>query len=114
MAIILLVDDDATVRNAMKRILRTCGAEIQEAGDGAEALELLRGGLKPCIILSDVDMPRLNGLRLAVHVKEEFPSLPVVLISGGGHEQMAEIIGVQYLPKPADVNVIRELVKKTL
>lgn len=113
-AIVLLVDDDEVVRRAMKRLLRHCGAEIREAGDGAEALELLRGGLKPAIIISDVDMPKLNGLRLAIHVKEEFPSIPMIVCSGGGHEELAGNIGVRYLAKPADPALLRDIVQKAL
>jgi CheY-like chemotaxis protein len=112
--IVLLVDDDEIVRRSLKRCLRNCGAEIREAADGAEALELLRGGLSPAIVISDVDMPKLNGLKLAIHIKEEFPSIPVVVCSGGDHQQTAEMLGVRYLAKPADPSTIRDIVAKVL
>ena len=112
--VVLLVDDDEIVRRATKRILRDCGAELREYPNGEEALNQLRAGLRPALIVSDVDMPVMNGLRLAMYVKEEFPTVPIVLLSGGDHSATAETIGVQYLPKPVNPTELRELVKKAL
>lgn len=112
--VVLLVDDDAIVRKALMRLLRTCGADIREAVNGEEALTLLREGLRPAIIISDIDMPAMNGLVLARHVKAEFPTLQLVLCSGGGHERAASELGVEYYPKPTDPSTLRELVKNAL
>ena len=97
--VVLLVDDDEFVRRAVKRTLGDSGAEVVEASDGAQALELLRGGLRPAVIVSDVDMPVMSGLLLAKHCKEEFPDIPMILVSGGGHERAAADLGVTYFEK---------------
>lgn len=113
--VVLVVDDDELVRRSVKRMLRDSGAEVREAQNGAEALKLLREGLRPAIIVSDVDMPEMNGLLLAKHCKEEFPEVPILLCSGGGHQQAAADLGVLYFEKANDSPaVLRAHVKKVL
>ena len=62
MKIVLLVEDDIDVRKALRRSLKNLGVEIREAINGLNALELIRGGLTPSLILSDIEMPAMNGL----------------------------------------------------
>jgi hypothetical protein len=81
--LVLLVEDDATVRDGVARMLRAGGYEVVEATDGAAALDVLsarEGRLD--LLLSDIAMPKMNGHRLAREVRERWPSLPVILSSG--------------------------------
>ena len=71
---ILIVEDDDIIRRAWQRWLRTTSAEIVYATNGEEALQLLREGVYD-FILSDVDMPKMNGLRLFACIVSEFPAL---------------------------------------
>ncbi len=106
MRAILLVDDDDIIRRSVKRILHgvlaNTDVEILEATNGEEALALLRNGLTPAVILSDVDMPKMNGLALVKCCKAEFATIPIVLCSGGSYEEAAEKLGVQYHAKGLD------------
>jgi two-component system cell cycle sensor histidine kinase/response regulator CckA len=80
---VLLVDDEPSVRRFASRVLTEDGFLVEEAGDGAEALDRVRGGGPPVdVVVSDVVMPRLNGVELAVALNASHPSLPVILMSG--------------------------------
>jgi CheY-like chemotaxis protein len=82
-ATILVVDDLDTVRVVMRRQLGELGHTVLEASDGPEALAVVRrceGTLD--LVLADVVMPRMNGTELAAVLVQEFPGLPVVLMSG--------------------------------
>jgi len=110
---ILLVDDDAAVRGLIKIILEGQGFHVIEAEDGLCALSALHnlGGLL-CLIVSDVRMPRLDGIGLCKRVKGEFPRIPVLLYSGDAPEALG--VGDRFLEKPVHsdklLSAVRELV----
>ena len=114
MKILLLVDDDATVRRAMRRLLSSLDVEIREAINGLNALELIRSGLAPAVILSDVDMPALNGLEFVEKRNAEFAHIPVILCSGGSYQMQASALGVEYYEKGSDLQTLLDLVKNLL
>src|SRR5262249_42267112 len=59
--LVLVVDDDETIRTVMCEVLSDAGYDAVGAADGAEALNRLRGGCAPCVILLDLMMPNMNG-----------------------------------------------------
>jgi len=80
--VVLLVDDEVTVRTYVRRLLQLNGYQVLEAADGVDALALLRklsGTID--VLVTDVKMPRLTGKELVKVVKTEFPNIPVVFIS---------------------------------
>ena len=81
---VLLVDDEELIRRPMARFLGKRGAEVTEAGDGAAALERIRGGLEPQVILADLRMPRMDGAEFYERLLEEQPRLAerVLFLSG--------------------------------
>jgi DNA-binding response OmpR family regulator len=83
---ILLVDDDPHVRQMAARILGKAGFTVLEAGDGLEALDLLASGGDEAwgvgLLLTDVQMPRMDGRELGLQVAERRPALPVLYMSG--------------------------------
>jgi two-component system, cell cycle sensor histidine kinase and response regulator CckA len=80
---VLLVDDEPSVRRFASRVLTEEGYLVEEAIDGAEALDRLRNGGPPVdVVVSDVVMPRLNGVELALALSGLHPTLPVILMSG--------------------------------
>jgi len=88
---VLVVDDDDGVRRFAARVLREGGYEVREAADGAEALELIRSeASRPTVVVSDIVMPRLNGVQLLQLLSTLRPKLPVILMSGYGAIQLAE------------------------
>ena len=103
--VVLVVEDDADLREAICELLTTEGVSVARADDGEEALELLRSGLKPSVVLLDLSMPRMNGLEFRRRQVEEGPDVadvPVVVLSGWdeGREQMERDTGVAVLRKP--------------
>lgn len=81
---VLVVDDDARVRALYADALQEAGHMVALAIDGADALDRLRGGSVPCVVLTDVRMPRMDGFELsrAVARDPELASIPVVLVTG--------------------------------
>ncbi len=87
---VLLAEDDAAVRRATSRILRSAGYQVLEAGDGRSALALWRArASEVALLIADIRMPHLRGDALARAVRAERPDLPVVLITGFGEEPSA-------------------------
>lgn len=78
---ILVVDDDVGARRAVSRALMSFGHEIREAGSGAEALERLDGSVD--LLVLDLDMPGLDGLRAARHIRVAAGSeVPIIMVTG--------------------------------
>jgi len=80
---ILVVDDERAVRSALRVNLGRAGYEVLLAEDGQAALDLLASGV-PDLVLTDLRMPRLDGMMLLEAVHTEHPDLPVVMMTGHG------------------------------
>jgi DNA-binding NtrC family response regulator len=90
-ALVLVVDDEPGIRRFAARALREEGFGVHEAGDGAEALEQIRRGeVDPAVVVSDIVMPKVNGVQLLQSLSILRPELPVILMSGYGGSQLAE------------------------
>src|SRR5262245_35364050 len=85
---ILVVDDEANMRTILRTRVERDGLAAVEAADGAEALERLHTA-PYAAVLTDLRMPGLDGLQLLSRVSEEFPGLPVVLITAHGTVEAA-------------------------
>jgi two-component system cell cycle sensor histidine kinase/response regulator CckA len=80
---ILLVDDEPDARQYLRRLIEAFGYQVMGAADSAEALALVRSEPHQLdLVVSDVMMPRLNGLELLHAMAAEIPELPCLLISG--------------------------------
>jgi two-component system cell cycle sensor histidine kinase/response regulator CckA len=80
---ILVVDDEPSLRDVVNKWLSRAGFEVLVAADGIAALELLeREGWRVDAMISDISMPRLNGLALVARVRAGLPQLPIILMSG--------------------------------
>jgi CheY-like chemotaxis protein len=80
--LILVVDDDDLVRGVLTELLEEDKFSVMEATTGAEALDLIRCRSDLDLVISDVNMPEMDGLKLCEEVKSVRPSLPVILMSG--------------------------------
>lgn len=79
---ILIVDDEEPIRDLLGWMLEDHGHTVYPAADGYKALALLRDEKPIDIVLSDINMPGMDGVTLCRVIEAEFPSLPVLLISG--------------------------------
>lgn len=83
MPTILLADDNLDLRDILSELLQAKGYDVLLAHDGEHAWELLQSN-QPDIVLSDIDMPRLDGLSLGMRIKNSYrtANIPVVLVTG--------------------------------
>ena len=81
---VLVVDDDDSVRSLYTDALQEAGHQVAVAIDGVDALDRLQGGSIPCVVLTDVRMPRMDGWELsrAVARDPELATIPVVVVTG--------------------------------
>lgn len=117
MATILVVDDDATTRLVLNRILGDReGHEIRFAPDGEAAIERLARE-EPDLIITDLVMPKLNGVLLVKHIREEHRRIPVIAISGKAPEHLErakEAGALEALIKPLDPALLVAAVDRAL
>ena len=100
---VLLVEDDANVRAIVIRTLRGVGYEVTEAADGVDAMSFLEArdpGVD--VVISDVAMPKMDGRQLALLVRERWPDVPLVMMSGYANPELFTDIspGLTLLLKP--------------
>jgi chemosensory pili system protein ChpA (sensor histidine kinase/response regulator) len=109
----LVVDDSLSARRALADFVQDLGFEVHTAGDGLEAIASMERQM-PAILLVDLEMPRMNGLELAEHVRvrhgaEELPIIMVTSRSTEKHRRTAERSGVNvYLVKPFPEDTLAE------
>ena len=104
---ILIVDDEAPIRDSLQEILESEGFEVELAGDGLQALQILTDS-EFDLVLSDIKMPRMDGMELLTHLAKNFPRLPVVMISAHGTVQTAveatKLGAFDFITKPLDLD----------
>jgi len=107
---VLIVDDNAEVRDDFGALLESDGYRVVAASDGREALRLLRsGGIMPCLILLDLTMPRMSGwdFRAEQARDETLAPIPVVVLSADPLAMLAKNTGAAaVLQKPADPDAL--------
>jgi chemosensory pili system protein ChpA (sensor histidine kinase/response regulator) len=114
---VLVVDDSLTVRRVTQRLLVREGYRVVLAKDGLDALERLAEE-RPCVLLSDIEMPRMDGFDLVRNVRADarLAGLPVVMITSRiaqKHRDYAAELGVQhYLGKPFSEEELLALVAR--
>jgi DNA-binding NtrC family response regulator len=113
-ATILIVEDDILIRMAAADHLRDAGYRILEAGNGDEARTLLRANEPIEVVFSDVNMPGLDGLSLALWIDREFPDVKVVLTSGEPANAAAARAVAIFLPKPYSFAELSRIMKELL
>lgn len=115
---ILLVEDIALVRTVYALVLRRAGYEVAEASNGLEALRVLEDHMPdPDLLVTDFQMPGMDGVELALKVRELRPGLPVLLVSGSPEyiESAEQLLPfATRLPKPASAHDLAATVAQVL
>lgn len=109
---ILVVDDESMVRSVLKKLLSLKGHQIEEAASGAEALETLADRNQTFdLLFTDQAMPQMNGQQLAAEVRQRYPSLPIVLLTGDTDvEQASQYVDV-VASKPFKLDRLEEIIQ---
>jgi CheY-like chemotaxis protein len=118
---ILVVDDEESARKPVSLQLRKAGYEVVEASDGEQAITALRRGdnrLIPDMILLDIRMPKFNGTEALECFRREFPSIPVVILTGLPDIELSLSVlkqgAVNYLVKPVAREKLLEAVHEAV
>ena len=114
--VILVADDEVLIRNLVTLLLQEQDYVVLSASDGKEGLELSRkypGSID--LVVTDVEMPRLNGMNLIAHLLEERPGIKSIVMSGSDmSEILRQNINLNFLPKPFDGEALMARVKAIL
>ena len=82
---VLVVDDEDSIRSLLRTMLVQAGYDVEEAEDGGRAVEVLNSGDNPLIvdvIICDIRKPRINGVEAIAYFRAQYPSLPVIVLTG--------------------------------
>jgi DNA-binding response OmpR family regulator len=113
---ILIVEDDAPLRQTIQWTLEDEGLPIELAGDGEEALEKLRT-LRPSLVLLDMGLPRVDGFGVAIGLRALYgESVPIMVMTADGRAaEKAERVGaVGYVRKPFELDDLLAVIHRSL
>lgn len=116
--LVLVVDDSLTVRRVTQRFLERVGLRVMLAKDGLDAMERLAGDELPAVVLSDIEMPRMDGFDLVRNMRADsrLAGLPVIMITSRiaqKHRDYAAQLGIDhYLGKPYDEDYLLGLIRQ--
>jgi CheY-like chemotaxis protein len=112
---VLIIDDEALVRNYVRRALAGRGWDVSESSDGASALELI--GKEPfALVICDLKMPDMRGEEVVRRIRERLPAMKIIVITGSVSNISSPIVpGVDvdgFLIKPFGIDEIRDMAEK--
>jgi DNA-binding response OmpR family regulator len=93
---ILIIDDDPGMRRTVSRILARAGHEVIEASDGEEGMDSFRKN-HPDIVVTDIIMPKKEGIETILDLRREHPSTLILAISGGATNTSGPLVPLDYL-----------------
>ncbi len=116
---VLVIDDEEVIRQTIRKQLDGSGFDIIEAEDGQEGIDLLNTLDNPLtvdVIICDIRMPKINGIEAIAYFRKEYPSTPIIVLTGYPDVTLATDLLKQgvtdYLTKPVDKQSLVEVVKK--
>ena len=109
---ILIVDDEPAIRRVVKEALDSF--DVVEAGDGKEALQKVQEE-RPDLVIADIKMPQMDGFTLLTHLRDKYPDLPVLALSGYvDPEEIQQYTFDGFVQKPIQLEEFRKAVEGTL
>ncbi len=115
---ILIVDDSTTMLMSLRNSLSMSGLTVETATDGAMALEKLKGGLKPALIITDINMPKMDGLGLIQEARKLLRFTPILALtteSQQGKRDEAKRHGATgWLVKPLGGNELLQVIRQVI
>ena len=114
---VLIVDDEPDVVDGLSEFLQDEGYDVAAAGDGRAALDQLRRGLRPCVILLDLMMPRMNGwdFRSEQMKDAELSAIPVIVVTAAGVTETSvkmQLGDVELIQKPPSLDTLLAAVQR--
>jgi DNA-binding NtrC family response regulator len=118
---VLVVDDEADVRRSVRLILSKAGYDVDEAEDPEAGVALVKSGankLPLSAIITDLNMPKINEIIVIPYLRSQFPSCPVIVLSGSiKMEKSVNLFkqaGVEFLAKPINQAQLLDALKKAV
>ena len=118
---ILIVDDEESIRKALRLTLKKEGYDVMEADNGGKGIEVIGSDDNPLmvdIIICDIRMPKINGLEAIAFFRRQYPSVPVIVLTGYPDIQLATDLLKQgvadYIVKPVDKDTLVAAVEKAM
>jgi DNA-binding NtrC family response regulator len=118
---VLVVDDEADVRKSVRLILSKAGYDVIEAEDGEVGVQTVKSGENPLTldaIICDLNMPKMSGMEAIPYFRSQFPSCPVIVLTGAGTVDRATTLFkqgvVEFLTKPIDKEKLVAAVQKAV
>jgi two-component system chemotaxis response regulator CheY len=114
----LLVDDSTTMLMSLRATLEMSGFKVSSAGDGEAALALLRSGLVPDLIITDINMPKLDGLGLIAAARKQLRFTPILALTkegdGSKREEAKQLGATGWLVKPVGGHELLAVIRRVL
>ena len=110
---ILIIEDETDIRDILKLQLEQGGHQVIEANNGEEGIELMKKGsnlLQVGLIITDIRMPKINGVEAIDYIKANVPSIPIMVITGYPDAELA----INLLQKGVKEYLVKPVEKKTL
>ncbi len=118
---VLVVEDEPDIRKSVRLILTKAGYDVIEAADGEKGIAAVRSGDNPLVlntIICDLAMPNVGGMKAIAYFRSQFPSVPVIVLSGTGTIEKASTLFkqgvVEYLCKPIEPDKLIAAVHKAV
>jgi CheY-like chemotaxis protein len=115
---ILVVDDEAIMRDLLTDYFEMMDYAVVSAKDGSVAWEMMNGyqAGEFDLIITDINMPIMGGIELSRLIKNKFPDMPIIMMTGYGIEKVKQDVekAEGFLAKPFELSVLHELVEKIL
>jgi two-component system chemotaxis response regulator CheY len=118
---VLVVDDEENIRKVLRMTLTKAGYDVVEAEDGEKGIAAIRSGDNPLLldtIICDIRMPKVNGVEAIAYFRAQFPSVPVIVLTGHPDPTLATALlkqgVVEYLTKPIEPEKLVAAVNKAV
>ena len=119
--LILVVDDEPDIRKIVRMTLEKDGYDIIEAEDGEKAIQQIKSGENPLVLdaaIMDIRMPKVNGVEAITFFQQQFPRVPIIVLTGHPNVEMAATFlkqgVVDYLTKPVEREKLQASVAKAM
>jgi CheY-like chemotaxis protein len=112
---ILVVDDDADIREVLSEVLIESGHEVVTASNGLEALRILREGWRPCMVLLDLMMPVMDGYLFLQERKHDpaLATIPITVITAGRQVDVTRLEDATLVAKPIRLPALMSLIERS-
>ena len=118
---VLVVDDEKDIRKSVRLILTKAGYDVIEAEDGEKAIAVVKSADNPLLlnaIVLDLQMPKVNGMEACAYFRSQFPSVPVIVLTGAGTIEKARSLFKQgimdFLIKPIEPEKLTAAVRQAV